>query len=198
MNELLNALTRADQICQKANVHWERGAAGVEAANKRYASQMKLVKIICFVIGFFLMSLPATLGFLLIAADIGGYFWYKSFSRQTIVGTAEAAAEAENNKAQRIFENNIEDMNFLPVDYWYPMATGYMIKMVGTQRADTLKEALAMYDAQLHRWKVEEANAQMVEQQMIQSAHLKSIKNSSRVNAAANVANTIFNIANSL
>ncbi len=93
-------------------------------------------------------------------------------------------------------EANFEDLKFLPDDYWYPLATGYLIKIISTQRADSLKEALDMFDAQLHRWKVEEANAEIIAQQQTQTAHPKSIRTGSKINAAANVINGLNNMYN--
>jgi hypothetical protein len=78
------------------------------------------------------------------------------------------------------------------------MATSYLVKAIASKRVDNLGDALDRFDAQLHRWKVEEANANLLAQQQAQTAHLKSISTSSKVNAAANVANTVFNIASRL
>lgn len=77
------------------------------------------------------------------------------------------------------------------------MATEYLIKVVAAGRADSLKEALNLFDAQLHRWRVEEANNAILAQQL-QTAHLASIRTSSKISAAANVTNTLLNFANSL
>lgn len=93
---------------------------------------------------------------------------------------------------------NLEQVRFLPADYWYPMATEYLIKVVAAHRADSLKEALDLFDAQLHRWRVEEANNAILAQQQLQTAHLASIRTSSKISAAANVTNTLLNFANSL
>lgn len=107
-------------------------------------------------------------------------------------------SEAEVHAAQEIFDEHAAEMDFLPVDYWYPMATSYLIKILKTGRVHSLAEALDKYDDQLHRWKLEEANAQLVAQQEQQTAYLASIKRSSNISAAANVTNTVFNIARHL
>ena len=52
-----------------------------------------------------------------------------------------------------------------------------------------------MFDEQLHRWKVEEANTSIVAQQQAQTEALKGIRKSSAINAAANVANAAANIS---
>lgn len=103
----------------------------------------------------------------------------------------------EQAAGEDIFARNLEKVRFLPADYWYPMATEYLIKVVAAGRADSLKEALNLFDAQLHRWRVEEANNAILAQQL-QTAHLASIRTSSKISAAANVTNTLLNFANSL
>lgn len=111
------------------------------------------------------------------------------------IAKLQAQIEKEKGYAQQIFDDHVEELAFLPVDYWYPMATEYLMKVIQAKRANTLGEAIDKFEEQLHRWKIEEANAQMIAQQQQQTAHLASIKTSSKISAAANVTNTIFNIA---
>ena len=55
-----------------------------------------------------------------------------------------------------------------------------------------------MFDEQLHRWKIEEANAEIVAQQKAQTANLNSIRKSRKVSAIAYTANAIVNISRKL
>ena len=48
-------------------------------------------------------------------------------------------------------------LEFLPPDYRDGVAVAYMAKLVKDGRASDLKEALSVYDNQLHRWKLEGA-----------------------------------------
>lgn len=106
----------------------------------------------------------------------------------------DRAAEAES-QGNAILENNSTALMIIPSDYWYPLATNYIYKVIQTGRATTINQALQMFDEQLHRWKVEEANAEIVNQQQAQTNALKGIRRSSAINAAANVANAAANIS---
>ena len=129
-----------------------------------------------------------------------GYSIYKKGQGEFKAESAkrQKAIEKEKAAAQQIFDNNVNDLTFLPVDYWYPLATEYLVKVVQADRANTLAEALTMFDEQLHRWKIEEANAEIVAQQKAQTANLNSIRKSSKVSAIANTANAIVNISSKL
>lgn len=220
MNELLNALTRADQICKEANKHYTAATEmqsqcdALEAKAKKskwkwvgigvaayYLVQAVLGQIaLLFGDNFFarilLLIVAAASIYVGVRVGRGGY---KKEIRKVNAEIAKRQPQIQKEQAigEQIFEDNINDMEFLPVDYWYPMATEYLVKVVRSQRANDLGTAIDKFEEQLHRWKIEEANAQMVEQQKIQSAHLKSIRRSSKISAAANVANAINNIANS-
>ena len=86
-----------------------------------------------------------------------GYSIYKKGQGEFKAESAkrQKAIEKEKAAAQQIFDNNVNDLAFLPVDYWYPLATEYLVKVVQADRANSLAEALSMFDEQLHRWKIE-------------------------------------------
>ncbi len=204
MKTLLQSLVDADRICKEANTHFEAEAAIQQQAAHRQANITKAR--ICWIVGGFVLlsaigdMIGSHSGLNLVAsvavttAMIFGYRAHKKFIN-TAVSTLLQQAQDENAAGVKVLEDNIDDIAFLPDDYWYPLATGYLVKMIQTNRAETLPAALDLFDAQLHRWKIEEANAEMVAQQRAQTEHLNSIRKSSKVNAAANVANTMFNIA---
>jgi hypothetical protein len=62
-----------------------------------------------------------------------------------------------------------------------------LVKIVSAGRAETINQALTMLDEQLHRWKIEQTNDQILAQQQSQTAALKGIRTSSAINATANV-----------
>ena len=100
---------------------------------------------------------------------------------------------ATDRKADELKEEGIEylrkhikDVNCLTPDYWFPMATTYMYKIASAGRADTIKEALAMTDEQLHRWKVEGSYTRLLEEQRKQSATLKQIGIDTAINTMIN------------
>ena len=56
-------------------------------------------------------------------------------------------------------------LDFLPVKYRNLQATSYMLMAITDQRAETLKEAMNLYEEQLHRWKLESITLQNAEMQ---------------------------------
>ena len=211
METLLNALQNADRICNQANAHFEK-TAQIEQQLISLTAQLKKAKKkwIGIGVGFWLIvgtvsgSIPFLATILSIVSIIGGVvlgvggYRNEKATLEAQISDLQKKAQEERDAAQQIFEENYEALSFLPDDYWYPLATSYLVKAIASKRVETLGDALDRFDAQLHRWKLEEANANLLAQQQVQTEHLKSIRISSKVNAAANVTNTIFNIASRL
>ena len=218
METLLTTLQNADRICKQANVHLEK-AAEIEQPLAALTARLSKAKAKWIILGVVIWTLSGTLSSMLIGIPflgkilqlaislvsiaagvfigINGYKNEKT-SLQAKISSIQHTAQQERDAANQIFEANYEALSFLPDDYWYPLATTYLIKAIASGRVHSLGEALDRFDAQLHRWKVEEANNNLLVQQQAQTAHLKSIRTSSKVNAAANVANAVFNIASRL
>ena len=135
--------------------------------------------------------------------DIGiaiafGIFLYKKVFLTKIeadLADAERIADAEDTKGTEILESNGSVLSVIPSEYWYPKATNYILRVIQTGRADSINQALVMFDEQNHRWKVEDANASIVAQQTEQTKALKGIRKSSAVSAGANVVSAVSNIA---
>ena len=222
-NELLQKLINADRICKQANVHYQEAVKLEQHDLGQQASAKKSAKIKGIIVGVATWFVISLIGNVLIAllgniemlammvnsiskfgglalGIILGYSIYKKGQGEFNAESAERqkAIEKEKAAAQQIFDNNVNDLAFLPVDYWYPLATEYLVKVVQADRANSLAEALSMFDEQLHRWKIEEANAEIVAQQKAQTANLNSIRKSSKVSAIANTANAIVNISSKL
>lgn len=215
MENLMEKLQQADLVCKEANRHFAAGAAAVEEARqaleKLGTPKKRLLRIAGCALGaaigvdalaiLFLGWLPQFLQALPGWSAAGFVVWQqlKKFrGLQENLAAAQKYQAAEQGAGEDVFARNLDKVRFLPADYWYPMATEYLIKVVAAGRADSLKEALNLFDAQLHRWRVEEANNAMLAQQQLQTAHLSSIRTSSKVSAAANVTNTLLKFANSL
>ena len=218
MEQLLTSLRRADLVCKQANTHFDK-AARIERQLDTLAAEQKKTKTKWIVIGFaiwfaagmvgsILQGIPAVGGVLSALVSLAGlvgavYLGTNGCKREkaaieTKIHSVQEHAQAERAAAQQIFDEHYEALSFLPDDYWYPLATTYLVKAVNSGRVSSLGEALDRYDAQLHRWNVEEANTRLLAQQQAQTAHLKSIQTSSKVSAVANVTNTLFNIASRL
>lgn len=204
METLLNALHNADRICGQTNIHFEKAAEMIQQI-EILTAKIKKAKKKWIGIGFGLWFVGGSISAILallgiiggVVFGVGGYRAEKT-ALEAQISSLQKKAQQERDAAQQIFEENYEMLSFLPDDYWYPLATSYLVKAIASKRVGTLGEALDRFDAQLHRWKVEEANAALLAQQQAQTEHLKSIRTSSKVSAAANVTNTIFNIASRL
>lgn len=222
MNTLLEKLEKAHEICQNANQYLEK-SNDVQERKQLFISKFecaplwqKLIyyaltfqifdTIISAVINLFFASVARKSSFITATVCITLYILtlrlIKKFVIEPIknkqVNKYDKEISTYNGNAEQIFTENAEYLEFLPVDYWYPLATEYLIKIVGSGRCTDLSEALDKFDEQLHRWKLENANAEIIAQQQIQIANLESIRRSNNVNAAANVFNAFVNLNNSL
>lgn len=86
----------------------------------------------------------------------------------------------------------LPEIQFVPANYRYLIAVQYMLEAFQNQRADTFKEAINLYEEQLHRWKLENASAQMLTLQRQQMSELNRINANTTVSAVANTV-TAFN-----
>lgn len=219
MNELLEKLKTADGICKKASPYYESAAQLQQQCEEQLANLPKQKKkwILLAVVFYFvgssaistaLLFVPVIgkylgLAFSFLCLPLSIYIGLKGWKQTQEKTNAEVEQrqkeiQAKRAQGQAVFDQYAAEMDFLPVDYWYPLATDYLIKAIKSGRASSLGEAIDRFEDQLHRWKIEESNAQVVALQQQQTAHLASIKTSSKISAAANVTNTLFNIANHL
>ena len=202
MSQLAEQLSIADQICTKAYPFFEKAAnmrvvsQAKAQKNKRTAKIVSVVAALVF-IGLATNAIDNNMIVLVGGIAVGIILYRIVFLSRIKANTTSAmqAADAEEAKGSTILEDNISELSVIPNDYWYPLATNYLLKVVQTGRAETVNQALQMFDEQLHRWKVEEANASIVAQQQAQTEALKGIRKSSAINAAANVANAAANIS---
>lgn len=122
----------------------------------------------------------------IVFAIIAGKFRKKQQEQLKVqIASVEKSIEEENTALSHYVDANKDILSVIPDDYWYPMCTDYLVKMVRTDRASSIPEALNMFDLQLHRWKVEESNAQMLAMQQEQSSKLDSLRTLSAITAAA-------------
>lgn len=219
MSNLAEELRVADQICSSACPLLEEAAslkadAEVKVTkarkNKTIFRVVAIVALITIVPS--MVSTPLTLALGNAGGIIGmplslvlGVLIYKkiispmieSYGRKAEKNYEESINRANESEAEgsRILSDNTYALSVIPEEYWYPMATNYLYKVIRAGRAESVSQALQMYDDQLHRWKIEEANAEMVSQQKAQTVALKGIRKSNAINAAANVANAAANIS---
>lgn len=209
MEELYNNLVNADRICKQANVYNEKAAEIEQELDTYPETKGKLKKkwillgiglaVAADMVARFVKGIPL----LYFIIDVGGLAAAIIFAVASYrAGVAaldgrmkkvRALAARQRAAADRVLQENAEALNFLPSEYWYPMATTFLVKAIGSRRVASLGAAMDLFDAQLHRWKMEETNANILAQQQAQTEHLKSIRKTSKINAAANVASAFAN-----
>ena len=87
---------------------------------------------------------------------------YKTIVKPKIDASREVIKKI--NTAQEEFAKaNSHLIAFLPKEYQTLTAATYMFISVSNGRADTLKEAMNIYEEQLHRWKLEDSARQAAE-----------------------------------
>lgn len=207
--DLESALVKADQICKEAYPFMENASNMRANADEKAAKSSKHFKILSIVIGFLFMSIsgnilgPMGMGgsgaliIVVIGVLLAVVLYKKVFIGTVVESRVKADYEAAANEEQKgtdILNANADALSVMPSDYWYPLATDYVLRMVRTGRADTVNKALMMFDEQLHRWKMEDSNASILAQQQAQTEALRGIRKSNAVNATANVVNAAANI----
>lgn len=207
--DLEAALVKADQICNEAYPFMEKASNMRADADEKAVKSSKHFKILSVVIGFLFMSISGnTLGpmgmggfvallIVVIGVLLAVVLYKKVFAEKVVESRVKTDYEAAANEEQKgidILNANADELSVMPSDYWYPLATDYVLRMVRTGRANTVNEALLMFDEQLHRWKMEDSNASILAQQQAQTEALNGIRKSNAINATANVVNAAANI----
>ncbi len=93
---------------------------------------------------------------------------FKKIYQNEIQPQIDQAKEEVNNikiAVQEFAQKNLHLIEFLPMQYRHLQAVSFMFYAVKNGRADTLKEAINLYEEQLHRWKVENAAQEALETQ---------------------------------
>jgi len=103
------------------------------------------------------------------------------------VGQYVNKRQSEIVLGQKVFANNIDGLSVLPEDYCNLKATTYILEVVRSGRAQSINEALNMFDTYLHRKNMEDTSQQILLMQQQQTAYLKSIKTRSGISAMASV-----------
>lgn len=116
------------------------------------------------------------------------------------------AEEAQNNQqldaiSHEIYQltvQNQEAIAKMPRDYRYYDAVAFFENALANGRADSMKEAINLYEEYIHRQNMELNGRQMLEQSRMQSAMLANIEQSSREAAINSGIAATFSILNYL
>lgn len=144
MNELLEKLKAADAICKKANPYYESATQLQQQCDEQLATLPKRKKkwiligvliyaVSCTVVSNIVLYIPVIGRFLsvlvgiacLVAAVYVGLSGWKKEQETTNAEVARLQKEiqAKKDRGQAVFDQHAVELDFLPVDYWYPLAT---------------------------------------------------------------------------
>ncbi len=199
--QLAQQMRSANQVINEAYPHFVKAVELQQEADDAAAKTYKIRKWLYVVGALLLTAIPMVGVPLAVAAGVLLYRDYKGrFHDEVEAARAEGYAKAEvsRQKGVDIMDAHEDVLEGLYGDYCTPPATEYLMKITAAGRADTLGEALLMCDDQMHRRKIEEANAAVVAEQRNQSESLRGIRKSNAISAVANVTNTVFNIASKI
>ncbi len=77
--------------------------------------------------------------------------------------------------SNKLLQLHSKELEIIPTQYRYPLATSYIEELFINGRATTLPEALDKFEEQLHRWNVERSMQHNIEIQLAQTKILHDI-----------------------
>ncbi len=129
---------------------------------KANSEDIAIIKFLIFVTIFSLLMLIFSKVRL---KKIGGIFEKKKCGVVADIEKIENSISEITKESERFAKDNRQWLEYLPAQYRNLQASSYMLMAVKNGRADTLKEAINLYEEQLHRWKLEDAARQSAEAQ---------------------------------
>lgn len=91
----------------------------------------------------------------------------------------------------KVIEDNYEALCSVPEKYRYIHAISAMLDYLNTMRAETLKEAINLYEEEMHRMRMEMSQQQLLAIQNEQQRTLNSINSYTKTNTVLSVINTV-------
>lgn len=140
------------------------------------------------------------IGHIIIGVIIGilgayvSYLLLKNMSRKQMIRNDENLEQCNTQivRAEAVIMTQApsirENIDIVPVDYRYPLAVEYIYKCLKNQRAATIGEAINLYEDQIHKWKMESMQQEIMQTCLKQQQDMKQIKNLSAISAAAGIA----------
>lgn len=107
-----------------------------------------------------LKYLPIALIILLPISVIYGVHSVKKHLKKTQIRCAKKKKELEE-----IVDTKMDLIKVIPEKYRYKLAANYIVEVFETGRASAMKEALDLYEEQLHRWNMEGKMQKLVNKQ---------------------------------
>ena len=143
MKTLLEKLKAADEVVREAYRHFD---AAEEAAVRANTLEMKLAgkKRIFLLLGLLLILIANFIGILIAAVFFAVYQTSKKSTAETVKELRWQAA-AEQKHAEDYLNEHMSEVGFLEVAYRNPKATKFLVEVVESGEASTLKKALQLY-----------------------------------------------------
>ncbi|MDY3691883.1 MAG: hypothetical protein SO072_07920 [Dysosmobacter sp.] len=199
INELYFAANSLNQRAMAARADEERVRQNMK---KRHKTDWKNMDYGRFFIGFIILiplmvavdstvkKMPSFVSALLkIAIIIGGAMLYlkrkeriknKHEQTEAQINTMMPQMESISREIYRVTTENQEKINLMPRDYRYYDAVVFFESALANGRADSMKEAINLYEETIHRQNMELHGRQMLEQCRMQSAMLANIEQYSK------------------
>lgn len=150
-----------------------------------------------------LMSFLFTLVFVFVATIITFIIYYynqesKRKRYDNLTTTANEQLSIINKRANELINQYGNVVQILPPDYQYFIAAEYIYSCFLNQRATNMAEAINLYEAQLHRWRMENYQKQLVNIQYQQQCSMEAVRRNTAIAAGASVVNAFGNLASHL
>lgn len=120
-----------------------------------------LVIVFCIPLGFMIEDGEVAIVIACVLAGISEIFIFKAYNGFLRNSYSNDDAIQEKEKIERDIKNYCEQphiqksLNYLAKEYWDSETIKYLIGVIKNRRADTLKEAINLYEDYLHKAKVE-------------------------------------------
>lgn len=116
---------------------------------------------------------PAILSFVITAIfyfPIALYLGRKN-AKKDLENVINRSDELKESIKAILYEKN-EIISIIPEKYRYPLAANFFTEVLENGRADSMKEAMNLFEEQLHRWKMENKMDRVLKNQQIESTAL--------------------------
>ena len=208
LNEALEYAKSVDAL-QRQLDSVNENISGIETTKGNLAVTI-FISALCFVLycplsAFLALGFPSYIGWwsllvllildivLIVGAVIIDVIKNNSKKKKLGMKLPELYSERDNTRAklQQIIAIHRNDFKMFSKDYMYPLALEYFINVISSGRADSMKEAMNLYEDQVHKWKMENLaeSALLAQQEANAIAAFNATANA--VSAAANVTTSI-------
>ena len=103
-------------------------------------------------------------------------------------------AEKFRETSEDYLESHKEDLQIIPGDYRFPIASEYLVKLFETGRADDMKEALKLLDDQITRWNIESSMQDLQLQMAVLQSEVDAARGMAAVSMVASLGSMLMHL----